>query len=150
MKQLLNSIIKRIDSGQLVKYIDADWGQIDFYNPNAPVQFPAVLVDITNVQFSDIGMSKNAIPENRQQASGQISIRIADYKLGNTSARAPQWQKDNVYKIWDIMDGLHKLLHGWRPLDNSGKLIRASLQRIKRNDGMQEYVVTYSFGLHNV
>jgi len=44
----------------------------------------------------------------------------------------------------------HKKIHGFRPGENSGSLIRKSFRRIKRDDGIQQYRVVYNIGLNDL
>jgi len=132
------------------KYVDEDWGQLDYYAPNFPVQWPCTLIDVTDINFDNIGKDRKATPVNRQQAQGIVTLTIANLKLTNSSGQAPQLQKDNVWSIWDLIEETHKLMQGFRISENGGDLIRRSLQRIKRDDGVQQYDITYSFSLNNV
>lgn len=150
MKAFLESVQTKLATLTALKYIDEDWGQMDAYSPNPPAKFPCALIDITNLNFSDIGKDNSANPINRQMAVGTITFIIANVKLSNTSQRAPQTQKNNAWNIWVIIEDLHKLIHGWKPLENSGALIRTGLKRIRRDDGIQEYQITYSIGMSNI
>lgn len=150
MKTFLESIQSKLAAITALKYIDEDWGQMDSYSPNPPAIFPCALIDITSLNFSNIGKDNTANPINRQMGEGTITIIIADIKLSNTSHRAPQSQKDNAWNIWTIIEDLHKAVHGWKPIEQSGGLMRTGLKRIRRDDGIQEYQITYSIGFGNV
>lgn len=150
MNQVIQSIQNRIKTLPNIQYVDEDWGQLDYYAPNFPVKWPCVLIDIGSAQFANLGMDKTASPTNRQTASATISLTIANLKLTNTSGNAPQLQKYQGFNIWKLQEDIHALLHGWNPTENTGKLIRTGMQRTKRDDGVQEYTVTYSLGLNNV
>jgi hypothetical protein len=151
MKVFLESVQEKLRSSvPELQYIDEDWGQLDSYSPNPPAKFPCALIDITSMSFSNIGIDKKSTPANRQMGDGTITFIIANLKLSNTSAKAPQTQKDNAWKIWEIIKKLHQTVHGWKPIENSGALIRTGLKRIRRDDGIQEYQITYSIGISNV
>ncbi len=150
MKNILESIQNRLAEIKELHYIDEDWGQIDYYNPNMPVKWPIALIDITDAEYSDIGRDFNNTPHNRQQAPIAISITIANLKLTNTSYKAPQKQKDVAWSIWGVIQSIHEALHGWSPKENTNKLIRKSFKRIKRDDGIQEYNVVYTSMIQNV
>lgn len=149
MKNLFISIQNKINEITAIKYVDEDWGQLN-YTPNPPAKFPCALIDITSLNFSNIGKDNTANPPNRQLGEGTITFIIADLKLSNTSQRAPQSQKDNTWSIWAIIEELHQKVHGWKPIENSGALLRTNLKRIRRDDGIQEYQVTYSIGFGNI
>lgn len=150
MKTFLQAIQTKLATIPALKYIDEDWGQMDSYSPNPPTKFPLALIDITSLSFSNIGKDNSASPVNRQMAEGTITFIVSDLKLSNTSQRAPQSQKNNAWSIWTIIDDLHKVVHGWKPTPDSGALIRTNLKRIRRDDGIQEYQITYTIGFTNV
>jgi hypothetical protein len=150
MKAFLEAAQTKLNTISALNYIDEDWGQLDSYSPNPPTKFPCALIDITSLIFSNIGKDKTANPVNRQMAEGTITFILANLKLSNSSQRAPQTQKDNAWNIWTIIDDLHKAVHGWKPTEDSNALIRTGLRRIRRDDGIQEYQITYSIGLSNV
>ena len=76
-------------------------------------------------------------------------ITIANLKLTNTSSRAPQTQKMAAWSIWDVVELVHAKLHGQSVGANVGGLVRAGLKKIKRDDGIQEFEVTYTVGITN-
>lgn len=149
-KEVLQSIQNTLQAIPELRYVDEDWGQLDDYSPNPPTQFPLGLIDIGNLQFSDIGKDRTATPQNRQMATGTIVISIANLKLTNSSARAPQPQKDKAWAIWDIIESVHAKLHGVVVGGSAGALMRTAMRKIKRDDGIQEYEVTYTIGMTNV
>lgn len=150
MKTLLLNLETQLATVNTIQYIDEDWGQLDDYGPHMPVKWPCCLVDFADADYTDIGTDRTATPQNRQQASGTISFNFANMKIGNSSKNAPINQKDQAYLLLEIIEEAHKKIHGFRPGENSGALIRKSFRRIKRDDGIQQYRVVYSIGLNNV
>ncbi|WP_395049417.1 hypothetical protein [Flavobacterium sp.] len=150
MKAVLKNIQDTLSTIPALKYIDEDWGQLDDYSPNPPTQFPLALIDIGSLQYSDIGKDRTATPQNRQMATGTIVISIANLKLTNTSARAPLTQKNQAWSIWDIVESVHTKLHGVVVGGSAGALMRTAMRKMKRDDGIQEYEVTYTIGITNV
>ena len=150
MKEVLKNIQDTILLIPAIRYVDEDWGQLDDYSPNPPTQFPLALIDIGNLQYSDIGKDRTATPQNRQMATGTIVISIANLKLTNSSARAPQTQKDKAWAIWDIVESVHTKLHGVVVGGAAGAMMRTNMRKVKRDDGIQEYEVTYTIGISNV
>lgn len=149
-QEFLQAIQTQLQTITDLKYVDEDWGQLDSYSPNPPTQFPCALIDITTMNYANIGKDNSALPIQRQTAEATITINIADLKLSNTSGRAPQTQKDNAWKILAIIEDVHKKVQGWKPTNKSGALMRSSRKRVRRDDGIQEYAVTYSVGFTNV
>lgn len=150
MDEEIIAVIAKLAGAADIKYADENWGQLDYYSPNFPVKFPCTLVDTSDVQYSNIGLDKTLVPVQRQQGDVTFSITVANMKLTNSSFKAPQNQKDAAFKIQVLLDQVHSVLHGWRPSERCGALIRKSLRRIKRDDGVQEYELLYSCGINNV
>lgn len=150
MKALLLNLETQLATVTALPYISEDWGQLDDYGPHPPVKWPCCLVDFTDADYSDIGIDRTATPQNRQQAFGSITFNFANMKIGNSSKNAPINQKDQSYFLLGIIEEVHKKLQGFRPGENSGGLIRKSLKRVKRDDGIQQYRVVYNIGLNNV
>ena len=150
MKEFLANTQVKISEVIGISYIDEDWGQLDDYSPNTPVKWPCCLIDVTNIEFSDIGRDKKATPQNRQEGNGSVTLTFANMKLTNTSFKAPQGQKDNARAILDLIEEVHGKIHGFAPVIGSGKLMRKSFKRVKRDDGIQQYQVVYTIGMHNL
>ena len=149
-KSILANIQTQLATITDLKYIDEDWGQLDDYSPNPPTQFPLALIDIGNIDYSNMGIDRAALPQNRQMATGTIVISIANLKLTNTSYKTPATQKQAAWSIWDIVQSVHEKLHGHKPAENVGGMVRNNMRKVKRDDGIQEYEVTYSIGITNV
>jgi len=145
----LEKIQQKLGEVPGLKYIDEDWGQLDDYSPNFPVQWPCCLIDLTAATFSNIGIDKAVKPKNRQEGTAMIAFTFANLKLTNSSFRAPKPQKDNAWSLYKLTQKAHEALHGFSP-EGSGKLIRTAFRRIKRDDGLQQYQIIYSLVLHNV
>lgn len=150
MKEILTAIQKNIDTNlPAVKYIDENWGQLDLYGPEIPVKWPCVLIDLNQAQFSNAGRSMNTLPANRQQGTVVVELTVATLKLTNSSFKAPPTQKWHGFEIWELVNDLHKIVHGWQPVEFSGAMSRNGISKIRRDDGVQEIRVLYSLGLHD-
>lgn len=147
---LIPIIQKQLSQVSELNYIDENWGQLDYYSPNFPVKWPCALIDVSNASFSNIGIDKQAKPQNRQMGDINITINIANVKLTNTSLNAPQRQKDDAWSIWGVIEKVHEILHGFSPNVMTSKLIRVSMQRSKRDDGVQEYVINYNCSITDI
>jgi len=149
MKALLEKIQQQVSEIAELKYIDENWGQLDYYSPNMPVQFPCALIDVQQVQFSNLGRDMSKKPVQRQIGTIQIKITVANMRLSNSSMQAPRRQKEEVWAIWGITEKIHQQLHGVSLLPNVSALIRSSQSRTLRDDGVQEYEVYYSCEVQN-
>ena len=150
MKALLEKIQQKVSEITELKYIDENWGQLDYYSPNMPVQYPCTLIDVQQVQYSNIGKDLTKTPLQRQIAQVQIKITIANMRLTNTSLQAPRRQKEDAWAIWTLIEKIHQTIHGFSPLPNVSPLIRTSQNRTLRDDGLQEYEVYYSCQIQNI
>lgn len=150
METLLTNIQNKIAEIPAIKYVDEDWGQLDYYSPNAPVQWPCCLIDLNDGDFSNIGQDLSKSPKNRQNATMQVKLTLANIKLTNTSFKAPKSQKDAAWDIFGLMREIHKKIHGFSPDVNCTKMLRKTFHRTKRDDGVQEYAIYYSFEAGNV
>lgn len=138
MKQIIQQIQNRLTATvPALKYVDQDWGQMDFY-PNPPVKFPCALIDIQSVQYSNAG-------EFIQQGTAVVVIRLFDMRLSNSSQAAPAAQKENAKKNWQLIEDVNKALHGQNFLqDGYGLPMREQLRRTKRDDGCYQTELYYS------
>lgn len=137
MKQVLIDVQNRLTTLAILKYVDEDWGQLDFYSPNFPVKWPAALIDITSGTFSNVG-------KHVQQGVISVNIRVANLKITNSSGMAPQTQKNKAFEIFDIAKAVHVALHGWSGSNQYSALIRTNVKKMKRSDGVQVFDVTYT------
>ena len=147
MIEVIRSVQEKLGELEALKYIDEDLGQLDYYSPNFPVKWPCALLDIISAGFEDVGKDRGKIPQQRQMGDAVLQITLANQKLSNTSSMAPLTQKNNARSIWQLMEEVHILLHGWRPEEKSGALLRRGFTRVKRDDGVQEYIIMYAFGM---
>ncbi|UWY28819.1 hypothetical protein N4T20_02590 [Flavobacterium sp. TR2] len=115
-----------------------------------PVKWPCCLLDVSAVSYADTGLDRTLVPQNRQEGTANVILTFANLKLTNTSFNAPKLQKDNAWQLHDLIEIVHGKLHAWSPVAGSGKLIRKSFRRIKRDDGIQQYEVIYAIKFQNV
>ncbi|MRJ09439.1 hypothetical protein EDL99_11320 [Ornithobacterium rhinotracheale] len=150
MKNLLENLQARLSEVEELKYIDEDWGQLDYYSPNMPVQWPCCLIDIAQADYSNMGKDFGKKPRDRQNVSLSVELTLANLKLTNTSFQAPKGQKNNAWQIFEWAEKIHQKLHGFSPMENASKMLRASFGRVQRDDGVQEYKIIYHLEMHNV
>ena len=138
INDILTLVLEQISSKvPELKYLSEDEGQFDYYHENPPVKFPACLVEMQQVQWSDLG-------KRIQDGKIFVSIMVADLRLSNSNLKAPTSQKVKAASIWIILENIHKALHCWAP-DNQyyGLLTRISTRKIKRDDGIRQFEVVY-------
>lgn len=148
MKSILQNIQTKLSEVLELKYIDEDWGQLNLYQP--PVKWPCCLIDINNVNYSNQGIDRTKKPNNRQMGKISVKITLATLKLTNTSMQSPQTQKDQAWFIWDLAQKIHEKLHGFNPETNCSKMYRKNLMRIQRDDGVQQYEISFDVEATNI
>lgn len=137
MTNLIDSINARIEAQvAALKYIDENWGQLDYYGPNMPVKWPCCLSDADTVIWRNLG-------NKQQEGTAVITLQVANLKLTNTSQKAPATQRNQVRRVLDIIQDIHQALHGWAPVPGASLLYRKGQQRVKRDDGIQQYQLIY-------
>lgn len=138
MDKLLIDITERLtEKVPALKYIDEDFGQLDYYSNHPPVKYPCALVDATEATWT------NTL-KREQTGLVQVVIRVADLKLSNTSGKAPQGQKDKAFAVFTILKDVYKALQGWTGSQHYAGLIRMSNKRIKRDDGVRIYEIRFT------
>jgi hypothetical protein len=140
MKTLIADLKTRLATVPAIKYLDEDWGQLDYYSPNQPVKWPCVIIDINQAVWSNQG-------EHVQIGLAQVSIRVADMKLSNTNVMAPLAQRAAAASIFDLLAAINHVLHGWTAGSANGPLTRTLTRRVNRDDGIREFEMLYSVQL---
>jgi len=136
MQKLIDDIKNRVAAVTALKYIDEDWGQLDYYGSGAPVKYPCLLVDLDQAGWDTEG-------DRTQRGIIRISIRIADMRLAGTNYKAPQSQKTKAGSFFDVMNAVHANLQGWSYDADNGPLTRVLTRKIKRDDGIREMEMIY-------
>lgn len=130
IQQIITDVQNRLKAEvPALRYIDEDWGQLEYGQP--PVQWPCALIDVDGFHYQQLG-------ELEQRGEGTVYIRIADLRLSNTSAQAPAYQKEKSAELFQLLADVYKALHGFTGGDYSA-MIRQSLVRVRRNDTTREY-----------
>lgn len=144
MEVLLKDVQARLNSKvPALKYIDEDWGQLDYYFPNPPVALPCAIIDIASVSWSNAG-------KKEQLGLLELVVMVADMKTTNTSMKAPQAQKDAAKGIFVTKRDIYKALHGWAGSSHYTPLIRTSNRRIKRDDGFRIYEIRFTTEIKDI
>lgn len=138
MKKLISDIKERlVATVTSAKYIDEDWGQLDYFNPNQPVKWPCILIDLDEIPWSNQGALV-------QIGMASVTLRVADMKLSNTNVKAPTTQQEKAQGILDLLSGIQESLHGWTADSMNGPMTRTMTRKVKRDDGIREFELTYS------
>jgi len=138
MKQIIQNIQDRLTREvPALKYVDQDWGQMDFYQ-TPPVKFPCALIDIQSAKYANDG---NLVLRGTVTAV----ISLFDLKLTGSSQAAPAGQKENAKKIWQLIEDVNKALHGQNFLQEGyGLPMCEQMRRTKRKDGCYQTDLYYT------
>lgn len=121
-----------------LKYISADWGQLDYYSDHPPVQWPCALVDCTAAQYTNLS-------QGGQLGAYTLLVRIAALPLTNSSAQAPIAQQQQAAAWWLLLESVHQALQGFIPGNACTPLVRSAGRRTRRDDGVMMWEVNYTF-----
>jgi hypothetical protein len=136
MKHLIDNIREKLGNEvSALKYIDQDWGQMDYFNP-PPVKFPCALLDIQSVNYSNT-------TNNMQIGEAILAVRLFDMRLSNSSIGAPSNMKEQAGKIWQLVEDINRALHHQFVGASFGKPVRTQMRRTKRNDGCYQTEIYY-------
>jgi len=137
MQTLIDDIRERLDGLELFRYIDEDWGQLDDY-ARPPAQYPCALVDIARVQIENTGRTTQTLIVT-------VLVRVADMRLSNSSQKAPEDQRELAKYPLELAQYVYAALHGWHKEDSAyGALSRTGLVRVRRDDGIRQYDISFS------
>jgi hypothetical protein len=139
MNEIIIALVAHLNQNcPQLKYISADWGQLDYYSNHPPVQWPCALVDVTAAQYTNLS-------QGGQLGAYTLLIRIAALPLTNSSAQAPNAQKEQALAWWQLLEDVHLALQGFIPGNACTPLLRTAGRRTRRDDGVMLWEVNYSF-----
>ena len=110
-----------------VKWVEQDFEQEDSeWRPN--VQFPAVLIDFPQADFSQLG-------DTGQFGNIRISVRLLFAPFSQSYSDAPEQVKADALEYFEIEHRLTAALHNWMPDEGYCQpLVRQSVSSNNRND----------------
>jgi len=118
-----------------VKYIDKDWGQLDFEQP--PVGWPCILLDIEEVDPRQLN-------DGNEQDAAIVVLTVANKRTNSSSSHAPTTAKDKSMATLDLTDDVHEEVRGYRA-ENAEYNALQPVSFYKRNDvpGVECYAMRY-------
>lgn len=136
-KELINLIYDRLKEVKDIKWIDLNEGQLDKTDRPA-VAFPAVLLDVTYPRCQNHNGGQQII-------HCRIELKIAFNELANrTNANAPEDIRDAVFKRYDIIEDVHKVMQWWTAGGKINPLQRESCNKDRRADDIRVYTLVYN------
>lgn len=135
LKDLFQELIETLSGIKELRYVAADWGQLDYEQP--PVQFPCALIDMPGIQCS--GLSGASLMNE-----GTVTIQLVDRPLQRTSAQAPKKQQDYGLVLFGLIDRIYEALHAVDS-EHHTPFVQKSVERVNLID-LQSYTMTFSVG----
>ena len=132
MKQILLSIQQRLTELNGLRYIDRDWGQLQYEQP--PVQFPCVLIDVANIDFTQQG-------RGAQLGEATVTVTIANINPVPSSALAPDPAAS--YGTIDLLEEVHQKLQLFSDGSTYNPLMRTNLQKTMATADYEVYQMSY-------
>lgn len=156
MQQRIGTIADPDSGDPLFAFIDQDHGQLEHtISGLPPVSFPCALIDIEDVDFTDIA-------DNVQKAVLKISIRVGFAPYSSSSGLTPDEWKLRALAFYEQEQALHLALQGWSPgvvtltetplvtadlSDTFGHFIRTQAQSERRVDTLRIRRLTYTISM---
>jgi len=75
-----------------------------------------------------------------QKANATVEITIANFRLTNSSAKAPR--KEDAYAVLEIIEKIHQLLNGWSNGEFQ-RLIRINVQKLDAAYAYEIYKISF-------
>ena len=148
MDILYQSIVTRLQNEvPELLWIDMECGQLEFPEENYPVQFPALLIDISETQWSSVG---NGV----QVGDVTVQIRVAFDIYEDTHADAPDIE--TALQRLQLMNKIHSKLHNFEGKilpDGSdthfNKMERIRTSSERRDDGLKVFTMLYTLNMRD-
>lgn len=119
-----------------LKWIDQDYGQLEFYENRPNVDFPCCLIDIDDGTFSNNG-------EFSQACDGILIIRLGLPSYSQTNSITPLPVIEKALEYYNLEHTVNKALHGFQSQYFS-TLTRLKADKEKRNDNLRVRVMRYA------
>lgn len=136
MEQIFISVQQKLKNDVVeVKWIDFDFGQLDFYKLRPAVAWPCVLIDLDIPAASDRGKLS-------QLNACNVIVRVAFEMPGQTHQATPQTVKDKAMNVFDILNKIWASLHGHQAEGFNAMLFRGMTIE-KREDPLKVYQMRF-------
>jgi hypothetical protein len=130
IKEILIAVLNRLEEElPQLKYCDENRLQLDASEGRAQVKYPCALVGCSRIEWSDVG-------SGGQIGVATVSVLVADMNLKRTSTGARN-NRGNGFGFYDLIDGVFKTLHGFRPVEGASVLSQVLLSDESRSDGVR-------------
>lgn len=132
MKDVYLKTVARLKTVTALKWIDADDGQLEFFELRPAVSFPCALVDVEYPQCEDLS-------DTMQMCNARVTIRLAFEPAGKTNSAAPTLVQSAALARFVTVAACYSALQGWSDTD-VGSFSRVSQITEKREDNLKVIV----------
>lgn len=124
-----------------IMWIDMDFGQLERFRYRPGVNFPCVLIDFPQANYSNMA-------ELSQIGDVLVAVRLGFAPFSQTYQEAPQNIREEGLKYFDLEQKLFEAVQGWnneycQPLS---RVSAATEQRDNDEEGLRVRVLTFSTG----
>jgi len=132
MKDIYLKTVARLKTVPALRWIDADDGQLEFFEERPAVAFPCALIDVEYPECEDES-------ETAQMVTARITIRLAFEPAGATNSKVPELIQAAALKRYEAVTACYAALQGWSDSEVSS-FSRKSQTTEKRDDNLRVIV----------
>jgi len=132
MKDIYLKTLAQLKTVPALKWIDAEDGQLEFFQTRPPVAFPCALIEVEYPRCEDES-------DTIQLVTARITIRLAFEPAGQTNSKAPELIQTKALARYDTVNACFSALQGWSDDEVSG-FSRKSQTTEKREDNLKVIV----------
>jgi len=125
-----------------VKWVDQDFGQLEFYKDRPAVLLPCVLIDMEDTDYED---------ETAKIQTGEtkLIIRLCCAAYSDAASPRQQLQKELALQYLNIEHRLNKALHTWCDNELFTPMMRKKAITEKRDDNLRVRAIKYVFNFND-
>lgn len=136
MKQLFIDLTDRLETLDLLRWIDEDKGQMNFDRP--PIPFPAALTELQIPKTHDLNTKVQA-------HEVIVNVRLCFDFMGNTNKETPEDARLKSLGYYDIVEAVKNSLQGWSG-ESFNSLSFKGMYPEKRPDAYKIMVLAFATG----
>lgn len=119
-----------------IRYIDQDFGQLDFYKDRPAVALPCLLVDFTNTTY-------DTLSQQEQLGKVMIQCRLGFQPFSNSNNLTPSQFKEKALAYYELERKVFLALQNWAPDEMCQPLVRLNEGSEKREDPLRVRIMMF-------
>lgn len=117
---------------------EEEWGQLDYYD-QFPVQLPCTLIECESVDYTNTNSG--------QQPEALITVSISNTQELQGSSMAPGGEE--AFEIFNLLNAVNNVVSGLQ-VENSRQLISVRMLRVRRDDAIREFRLSYKIRFSDI